>query len=134
MRRLVKLNCSGRRVRPNFPGRDQLQIARSFTAGNTAINRVLEKGEPIYLAYHSSVLMNGINIPNSVYYNSGESSHASVITGRRFNPETNKCEYLIKNSYGTGCSLYARNLECENGQIWLPEELLEGCLQAGNLF
>ena len=127
MTRLVKMNCRGRRVSPNFPGKDQLRMALIFNSGNQMINRVLESGEPVYLDYHSSVLRDGLNLRQSGYMSGRRRTpHSSLITGRRFNSATNKCEYLIKNSHGTSCLLYAEDLECSNGQIWLPEELLEG--------
>ncbi len=64
--------------------------------------------------------------------------HASVVVGRRFNPTTSSCEYLIRNSEGTSCSGYDSRLECDRtwggvpcppgrrcgGQVWLPIEVL----------
>ena len=120
MSRLVDLNCDGRRIQSSsFPRRDQL---RGSGFNNSIIDRILERGEPLYLGYDRNVLIT----PNYIKDRSGESRnpHASIIVGRRFNSEENKCEYLIKNSWGPSCNLYNPNLSCEKWQIWVPEELL----------
>lgn len=51
-------------------------------------------------------------------------AHASVVVGRRFNARNGECEYLIRNSWGRGCSAYDRRLSCEEGNIWVPKSVL----------
>ena len=46
--------------------------------------------------------------------------HGSIIIGRKRNPKSKKCEYLVRNSWGTSCNSYP-DLECESGNIWVPE-------------
>jgi hypothetical protein len=50
-------------------------------------------------------------------------AHASVIVGRRKNPETKKCEYLVRDSYGPNCKdangQDRYGLPCENGSVWV---------------
>lgn len=54
--------------------------------------------------------------------------HASIVIGRRRNPGTKNCEFLIRNSYGTDCtdpfSHRPYTSECEGGQIWVTSTLL----------
>lgn len=52
------------------------------------------------------------------------SLHASVVVGRRFNSTNGECEYLIRNSWGRGCSRYDYRLKCEEGNIWMPKSVL----------
>ncbi|MEK2690377.1 C1 family peptidase [Bdellovibrio sp. GT3] len=57
--------------------------------------------------------------PATTYENSA--SHALSVVGRRFNDSTGQCEYLLRNSYGAGCSGYDSTLECKKGMIWMPK-------------
>ena len=50
--------------------------------------------------------------------------HASVIVGKRF--EGGKCQYLIRNSWGTGCGEYNLNrVQCDQGNLWVNEADLD---------
>ena len=52
------------------------------------------------------------------------SDHASNIVGRHWNPNLQQCEYLIRNTWGTGC----RSSNCKRGYYSLPEHLLSQSL------
>jgi hypothetical protein len=86
------------------------------------IDSLLNRKIPVGVGYFMKALkMIG---PNDSY-----SSHASVITGQRTNPQSGVCELLVRNSYGSDCKdrrgddRYGRS--CENGSIWVPaDELL----------
>lgn len=53
--------------------------------------------------------------------------HASIVVGRRFNPETKSCEFLIRNSWGRSCGSYRPGITCEEGNYWIPkEDLMKG--------
>jgi len=54
--------------------------------------------------------------------------HTSSIVARRMNAKTNSCEYLIRNSRGSGCSKYDPRLECNHGHIWVAADLLKSRL------
>ncbi len=69
--------------------------------------------KPIYLSYHNSFLM--IKSPDN-------DAHDSLIVGRRLNAGV--CEYLIRDSYGPDCKQRNSKFKCENGNIWIPKELL----------
>ncbi|MFN3453548.1 MAG: hypothetical protein ACK41T_01210, partial [Pseudobdellovibrio sp.] len=54
------------------------------------------------------------------------SAHAALIVGRRLNPLTQACEYLIRNSYGKSCFYHPKyNYNCKDGNIWLPRETVQ---------
>lgn len=48
--------------------------------------------------------------------------HANLVIGRR--KSGTKCQYLLRNSWGSDCDSYASTLNCENGNIWIDEEIL----------
>jgi hypothetical protein len=58
------------------------------------------------------------------YLCTDQSSHAVVVTGRAWNEKTQKCEYKIRNSWGTGCGEYAPEIDCANGRVWLDAQTL----------
>jgi hypothetical protein len=50
-------------------------------------------------------------------------SHASTIVGRKTDPITGECKYLVRNTWG---NTYKRSLDDENGNIWVSrDELME---------
>ncbi len=64
------------------------------------MDKILEKGTPVGINYYNDFLTS----PNA----SGKWGHASSIVGKRINGETCKEEYILRNSYGTGCALYQK--------------------------
>jgi hypothetical protein len=50
--------------------------------------------------------------------------HTTLLVGRRFQPQSGECQYLIKNSYGPDCSEYDPSHTCEGGYIWVNENAL----------
>ncbi len=69
----------------------------------------------------------------------GEANHASIIVGRKLNPKTNQCEYLVRNSHGKNCSArnpgsrcdtscvsdFSKDCKRENGYFWVTKNLLK---------
>lgn len=50
------------------------------------------------------------------------SGHQSLLIGRR--SVGKKCQYLIRNSWGTTCTPYHSNWDCEGGNVWVDESVL----------
>jgi hypothetical protein len=52
--------------------------------------------------------------------------HAALLAGRRWNSETNTCQFLIRNSYGTSCNKYLDEFksDCDMGNIWVNEDVI----------
>ena len=84
------------------------------------IDQVLASGNIAGIEYFPSFLYN-LDAPIG-------GMHTSSIVARRMNGKTKSCEYLIRNSHGSGCSQYDRRLECDQGQIWVPAPLLKSRL------
>ena len=57
-------------------------------------------------------------------HNGSGCGHASTVVGRRFNKKSSECEYLIRNSWGRGCSSYDSSLDCDQGNVWVPKSVL----------
>lgn len=74
--------------------------------------------------------------------------HYSVVVGRRWNPVTHRCEYRVRDSFGSDCRQYrSRAVQCAcatpgngemcvgSGDYWIPETLLrEMTVRATALF
>lgn len=74
----------------------------------------------------SSVSYDWDFIINDKDFTKKESNHSSTIIGRKLNPETNQCEYLIKDTAGNRCpknTIY--KCDPQNGTIWVPRENLQ---------
>lgn len=84
----------------------------------STIDEQLDKGNILGIDYKYTILTNS-------QVNSGVANHTSSIVGRRFNPNTNTCEYLLRNSEGKTCAIYSKNYECKNGHIWISEEFFK---------
>ena len=83
------------------------------------IHEVLNQHLPMSIDYFYGVLENV-----DQYSHSFTELHTSLLMGQRFNSETQECQYLIKNSYGTDCSSYDHRHQCEAGYIWVGESAL----------
>lgn len=57
------------------------------------IERELLKNNPVIWAFDV----------HKITGESGPGGHAGMIMGKAFNPQTNKCEYLVRNSWGKSC-------------------------------
>ncbi|MBC7714327.1 MAG: hypothetical protein H7177_13365, partial [Rhizobacter sp.] len=55
----------------------------------------------------------------------GKPDHESTLIGRKFNPESGQCEYLIKNSWGGGDCQQTSSIKCEDGNFWVPRTALK---------
>ena len=124
MTRLTNLECAGRRITTGIPTREQVGMSRNFNESSPAIDRALDNNSPVLLGYHYTVTNKGEQLSSNDFPRGGD-GHASLIIGRRFNIKKNKCEYLIRNSYGSSCANYHPSLSCFNGQFWLSEETME---------
>jgi len=91
--------------------------------------------QPVSISYCSQSLKKGKGFRGLRYYDqesNAQSSvkeskgrcgkHVSLIIGRKWNAKTNKCQLLVRNSWGTSCNSYADDWDCEKGNIWVDEE------------
>lgn len=99
-----------------------------------SLNQQLNSGNIVGIEYDSFYIM-GPQRQRSAKANNEDTSHSSSIVGRQLNPSTGKCEYLIRNSWGTYLigphgNFYADGLKVEQGNVWVSEELLTQMLNA----
>lgn len=80
------------------------------------MDRWLQLGKVVGLSYNAYYLK--YDFPSK---HLGQGGHASTVVARRFNDESGSCEYLVRNSWGDSCDGYNSSLDCEKGNIWLPE-------------
>lgn len=81
------------------------------------IDSALERGDLAGISYYANVL-------TKFDVEEDRDPHASSIVARRFNVQTQSCEYLVRNSWGRSCEYYDKRLKCEEGHIWLPKHIL----------
>lgn len=90
------------------------------------IDKQLENKNILSLAYNSELLYDR----NA----KGMSGHVSTIVGRRFNKKNGECEYLVRNTWGRGCSSYDFSYTCDEGNIWLPKSVIsKGVINVGHI-
>ncbi|MCB9091306.1 MAG: hypothetical protein H6621_10300 [Halobacteriovoraceae bacterium] len=57
-----------------------------------------------------------------------ETDHVVTVVGRRWNKDKNRCEFLLRNSWGASCEGIYSDYECDEGSIWLPKKILNKTL------
>lgn len=82
------------------------------------MNKKLSSSEPSLIFYDASFLLKSPADPSADY------KHHSTLIGRRFNKKTEQCEYLLRNTWGTDCSQYPDRFECQEGNLWIPQNEL----------
>ena len=97
-------------------------IRMSFNIGDSfsQINRQLNQHMPVSVDFFYGFLDD-----IDSYSKSLNELHTTLLIGRRFSAETQECQYLIKNSYGTDCAEYDHRHQCENGNVWVGEKSLD---------
>ena len=87
------------------------------------VHRLLNQHLALSIDYFYGVLENV-----DQYSHAFTELHTSLLMGQRYNSETQECQYLIKNSYGTDCSSYDHRNQCEGGFIWVGEAALSNAM------
>ncbi len=83
------------------------------------VDRVISSGKPISIGIFMERFYDFGGAPNK------HAKHAMTIVGKRFNPETGECEYIVRNSWGPECSArYKATVSCENGTLFISEKEL----------
>lgn len=84
----------------------------------SSIDQQFDRKQPSLVTYDTGFL----------YQDRQFSPHAVVAVGRRYNPQSKKCEFLIRNSWGESCSVYkgkyAKASHCDKGHLWVSKEEL----------
>lgn len=82
--------------------------------------------QPINISYCSNILTGGRAYRAPFFPAAGKTCryHSSLIIGRRKNANTGKCEFKVRNTWGTSCRGYSSDWTCQGGNIWIDAEKL----------
>jgi hypothetical protein len=122
---LLDLTCGQRHTFKNKYGVGNRTI-ETFSDAKVMekLDEMLSDHKPVSASYDYEFVKSGLGHTRSLGAN--DVAHASTIIGRRMNPVTANCEYLIKDSVGNRCpkkTIYECNKA--NGQMWVPRENLQ---------
>lgn len=124
----------------NEPDVDRMAKAKQAIAAE--FDKLGKKAQPVFISYCADVVPEGRNFIPA--YGADCSGHASLIIGRRKDPKTHACQYLIRNSWGKTCNRdthkshfsYHPDWECvqEKGDYWIDQDtLLRATLEIGGV-
>ena len=103
MEDLTNFSCQGNKR--HLQGELDFRLKTSILSpsrGVEHINNSLERGNPIDFNYDSHIFDVGKDVSEGSFSSTSDKLHSSLIVGRRFNQSTRTCEYLIRNSWGSG--------------------------------
>jgi hypothetical protein len=112
--RLVNRACENR----FYP--DSKATVKYFVKGKRTFDRInqqLDRGNLVGVDFWTNMQTNFTGKKTGL--------HANTVVARRWNSSTNKCEYLMRDSYGNTCDHFDSRLECEAGNVWMPEDIFE---------
>ncbi|MBL7664070.1 MAG: hypothetical protein JNM93_02965, partial [Bacteriovoracaceae bacterium] len=114
---LVEQNCKSVREEVPYSFRKKIYLNNNeFFDDQKNIDKALESGEIILAAVNvSRIFEDDVPRPRKLY-----PTHYLTIVGRQFNDTANRCEYILRNSWGEGCTNYPHH-KCDKGHIWVPE-------------
>jgi hypothetical protein len=95
-------------------------------AKEAAIDAILDKQQkPVGIAHDYTVLTDS-RVGNTLAFdNFGlHNAHDSIIVGRQWNRNLQRCEYLVRDSYGPSCAKYYDPKMCQAGNIYVPADRL----------
>lgn len=96
--------------KPPRPNQDNHQTKREF------IDEALDDGKILLIKYDPKPLKSKASLFTLEF-------HASTLVGRRFNSDRNRCEYMIRNTWGKGC--YGYNYDCDKGHVWVDKKFID---------
>lgn len=119
---LSKQQCQNRiqvegKVDINFQSSGEMDVMAD-------VDHALDQGGIISVNYYPDLLGHGEELDE----NGDSTPHASTIIGRRWDAENNRCQYLLRNSWGQDCGIYPdeANVTCEDGNLWVFADELAG--------
>lgn len=110
----LEAQCNPRTpMKPMLPSTVDLSADPLKRSATDFIKLGLNNGLPIAIAFDSNLLT------KDSY--SKEYDHTGIITESRFSKDSGRCEYRLRDSNGSDCSIYREALrkKCDKGYIWL---------------
>lgn len=109
---LVDKNCANRIRAEDL----EIGLFTKFDAKKfgSQIDGELSRKNPVEIGYNADFYVNPYKATGTVY-------HSSLLVGRRLNPKTQQCEYLLKNSYGKDWRPETTEFEAAGGYAWIPK-------------
>lgn len=132
LRTIFHGKCQGK-VKTNSPYDveriDAERLNMSDQRKEEIVTQTLEKSQPIEVSICSQVLRNPQYAPAADFKKCMR--HSILVVGSR-TASSGQCQYLVRDTYGPGSCQRKRNgepwyhpsLECQNGQVWVPQEAL----------
>ena len=122
LKRLREAACDG--SRKEFPTSiERISMGLKAGTGFWRIHQTLARGLPVSADFFYGLL----DHPEG-YSTALSEFHTALVVGQRYSTRRNECEYLIKDSYGSGCAIYSPLWECENGNVWVGENAFKKAL------
>lgn len=121
----VGSNLANVACEPRFKPTTPLKF-KNISGGNSLsssqfnqVDNVLSKNQPLTLTLNMEKLYNfgGSTIKS-------QPIHAITLVGRKYNPSTGKCEYILRNSWGPECD-HRYKVRCENGYLYVDGDTLK---------
>lgn len=130
--RLAQETCKENRIKvdPDWSTTMMSKGADSVEAMTNEIDNQLSKGLVVGISYDSRFIPRKGKLPKMSVGDSFKKTlrgevldpHGSVVVGRKRDPKTQQCLYLIRNSWSSNCRDIAN---CERGNFWVPRNWLE---------
>jgi len=121
---------------------DPAKTSKARQAIAAEFDKMGNRGQPVFVTYCGDVLAGGRRFLPA-YGSNCSGAHASLIIGRRKNPKTQACQYLVRNSWGKTCNNdssnryhYSPDWDCEKdkGDYWIDQDtLMSATLEVGGV-
>jgi hypothetical protein len=114
--------CSGNR-KALSKSIDRITMRFRAGPGFSRIHQALARGIPVSADFFKGLLYHPDDVDVAI-----SELHTALVVAQRYSEQGKQCEYLIKDSYGSGCKRYSRRWQCENGNIWVGERAFRKAL------
>ncbi|MBC7690922.1 MAG: hypothetical protein H7222_04080 [Methylotenera sp.] len=81
------------------------------------LDQLLNQQQIVAIDYDATIL-------HEAYNHDRIRRHASSIVARTWNEKAQSCDYLVRNSWGSGCLEYDPGLGCEKGNVWISADMI----------
>ena len=83
------------------------------------MNASLDDGKPVTVDFFDDLIFHYDHPRRRV-----ADLHTVLVYGKKFNEDSQECQYMLKDSHGAQCTKYDPKIPCEDGYLWVPESKL----------